>query len=243
MKCLVFTLFYFFSSQVKLKPSRWKNLILNMKSNLGLSFVVLSYPRTSPAKFTLLVVEVQQSPNAKRTDTKAEVSRLKDTEYVNRSKLCDFQVKVKNVVFCCRNILDFKDTENDRKMTERQKLIKRECVFDIFSNWWIVQAVTLLHIRNDFYRNWKFSKFWTFSGIFRDRNGHSKTIVFARIYFWVNVTVGTKESLRKADQNFYSVEMLYKVVRIKFLYLATLKCFRYMQLNYAAKAVLSRGVK
>ena len=47
-----------------------RNLFLKLKAKLGLYHVVLTTPKTSPGKLTLSVVEMQQLPSIKKTDSK-----------------------------------------------------------------------------------------------------------------------------------------------------------------------------
>ena len=47
-----------------------RNLFLELKSNLVLYHVVLSNPKTSPEKLTLIVLEMQQSPDIEKTNYK-----------------------------------------------------------------------------------------------------------------------------------------------------------------------------
>ena len=54
-----------------------RNLFRNLKSKLGLYHVVLTTPKTSPEKLTLIVVEMQQLPDIEKTDSTEEISCLK----------------------------------------------------------------------------------------------------------------------------------------------------------------------
>ena len=56
-----------------------RNLFLELNSKLGLCHVVLTTPKTPPEKLTLTVVEMQQLPDIKKTDSKKEISFLKCT--------------------------------------------------------------------------------------------------------------------------------------------------------------------
>ena len=80
-----------------------RNLFLKLKSKLGLYHVVLTTPKTFPENFTLTAVEMQQSPNIEKTDSKEETCRLKWTTYKGRRKVCvNFQTntdKLNNVVY------------------------------------------------------------------------------------------------------------------------------------------------
>ena len=57
-----------------------RNLFLKLKPKLGLYHVVLTTPKTSPAKLTLSVFEMQQLPDIEKTGYKEEISSLKWTE-------------------------------------------------------------------------------------------------------------------------------------------------------------------
>ena len=70
-----------------------RNPFLKLKSKLALYHIVLTTPKTSPEKLTLIVVEIQQLPNIEKTDSKKEKSRPKWTnmmvgeKYVYNSRL------------------------------------------------------------------------------------------------------------------------------------------------------------
>ena len=51
-----------------------RNLLLKLKSKLGLYRVVLTTAETSPEKLTLTLVEIQQLPDIENTDSKEEIS-------------------------------------------------------------------------------------------------------------------------------------------------------------------------
>ena len=75
----LFTLDHYFSIRIR---GSWniednRNLFLKLKSKLGLYFVVLTIPKTSPEKLALTVVGMQQLPDVEKTDFKEEISRLK----------------------------------------------------------------------------------------------------------------------------------------------------------------------
>ena len=80
-----------------------KNLFLNLKSKLGFYHVVLTTPKTSPEKFTLTVVEMQQLPDIEKTGSKEKISCLKWTIYNGGRNYClNFQtdtVKLDIVVY------------------------------------------------------------------------------------------------------------------------------------------------
>ena len=61
-----------------------RNLFLKLKSKLGLYHVVLTTPKTSPEKFTLTIVEMQQLPAIEKVDSKNETSCLKWKLYNGR---------------------------------------------------------------------------------------------------------------------------------------------------------------
>ena len=70
LQLFIFYHFSFFSSQVELEKWRWYKPISQAEcKNWTLSFVVTT-PRTSPKKFLLTVVEIQQSPGKKQIDCK-----------------------------------------------------------------------------------------------------------------------------------------------------------------------------
>ena len=50
-----------------------RNLILKLKSKLGLYHVVLTTPKTSTEKITLTLVEMRQLPEIEKVDSKKEV--------------------------------------------------------------------------------------------------------------------------------------------------------------------------
>ena len=106
-----------------------KNLFLKLKSNLGLYHVVLTTPKTSPEKVTLIVVEMQQLPDFEKTDSKEEISCLKWTIYNGRRKVCvNFQTdtdKLNIVVYRYRNNLNLKDNEVDLKLTEYESFLAK----------------------------------------------------------------------------------------------------------------------
>ena len=54
-----------------------RNLILKLKSKLGLCHVVLTTPKTSSEEVTLTVVEMQHVPDIEATDSKEEICRPK----------------------------------------------------------------------------------------------------------------------------------------------------------------------
>ena len=64
-----------------------RNFFLKLKSKLGLYRVVHTTPKTSPEKFTLTVVEIQQLRDIEKTDSKEEISRLKWTIFNGRRKV------------------------------------------------------------------------------------------------------------------------------------------------------------
>ena len=86
----LFTLYHYFSNQVKMT---WnigdnRNLFFKSKSKLGLHHVVLTTPKSSFQKLTLAVVEMQQVSDIEKTDSKEEISCLKWTKYIGRRKVC-----------------------------------------------------------------------------------------------------------------------------------------------------------
>ena len=122
----LFTLYHYFSNQVKMN---WiigdnRNLFLKLKSKLGLYHVVHRTAKISPEKLRLTVVEMQLLPDIEKTDSKEEISCLIWTIYNGRRKVCvNFQTdtdKLNIVVYRYRNTLYLKDNEVDLKLTEYQ---------------------------------------------------------------------------------------------------------------------------
>ena len=106
-----------------------RNLFFKLKSKLGLYHVVLTTPKTSPEKFTLTLVEMQQLPEIEELDSKNEIPCLKWTKYKGRRKVClSFKTdmdKVNNVNYRYRNNTYVKDTEMELKLTENKKLLSK----------------------------------------------------------------------------------------------------------------------
>ena len=106
-----------------------RNLFLKLKSKLGLYHVVLTTLKTSPEKFKLTIVEMQQLSDIKKTDSKEEISCLNWTIYNGRRKVCvNFQTdtdKLNIAVYRYRNNLYLKDNEVDLKLTEYQSLLAK----------------------------------------------------------------------------------------------------------------------
>ena len=98
-----------------------------LKSKLGLQHVVLATPKTSPKKLTLTVVEMQQLPDIRKTDSKEEISYLKWTIYNGRRKVCvQTDTDMLNIaVYRYRNNLYIKDNEVDLKLTAYQSLLAK----------------------------------------------------------------------------------------------------------------------
>ena len=105
------------------------NLFLKLKSKLGLYHVVLTTRDTSPGELKLTVVEMQQLPIFRKTDSKEEISRLKRTVYSGRRKVCvTFQTdteKLNIVEYRYRNSLYLKDNQVDLKLKEHQSLLAK----------------------------------------------------------------------------------------------------------------------
>ena len=105
-----------------------RNLILKLKSKLGLYHVVLTTPETSSEKITLTLVEMQKLPEIEKVDSKNEISYLKWTIH-NRRKVClSFKTdmdKSNIVVYRYRNNTYVKDTEMELKLTEYEKLVSK----------------------------------------------------------------------------------------------------------------------
>ena len=120
---------------------------------MGLYHVVLTTLKTSPEKLTIIVVEMQQSPDIEKTDYKKEVSCLKWTFHKSRRKVCvNFQTdtdQLNIVVGCYRNKLNLKDNEADLMLTEHQLLLTKQIYllsyFDSFYKGCIVLDETTVH--------------------------------------------------------------------------------------------------
>ena len=99
-----------------------RNLLLRLKTNLGLYHVELRSKDSPPPKNTLTLVEAQQLPDIEKIDSKDEISFLKWTIYNGRRKICiNFQTdadKVNIVLYRYRNNTYLKDTERDLNLTE-----------------------------------------------------------------------------------------------------------------------------
>ena len=112
-----------------------RNLLLKLKSKLGLYHVKLTTPKTSPEKLELTVVEMQQLPAIEKTDSKEEISCLKRTIYNGRRKVCvNFQTdtdELNIVVYRYRNMLYLKDDEVDLKLTEYQSLLAKSLSLEL----------------------------------------------------------------------------------------------------------------
>ena len=65
-----------------------RNLFLKLKSQWVLYHVLLATPKIPPAKLTLTVVELQQLPNIRKTDSKQEFSCLGWTIFNGRRRVC-----------------------------------------------------------------------------------------------------------------------------------------------------------
>ena len=153
-----------------------RNLFLKLKSKLGLYHVVLTTPKTSPEKLTLTVVEMQQLPDIKKTDSKEEISCLKWAIYNGRRKVCvNFQTdtdKLNFVVYRYRNNLYLKDNEIDLKLSEYQSLLAKRVYLlsyvDIFYERCIVLDETTVHNSNNLCQEWMFFSSWAFCDCIRD---------------------------------------------------------------------------
>ena len=126
----LFTHYYHFPSigvRMSWNIGEKRNLFLRLKSKLGISYVVLSTPKTSPEKITLTLVEMQQLPEIEKVDSKNDISCLKWTIYNGRKKVpISFETDVDNfniVVYRYRNDTYVKDTEMELKLTEYEKLL------------------------------------------------------------------------------------------------------------------------
>ena len=128
----VFTLYYRFLSigvRMSWNIGENRNLFLILKSELGLYHVVLTTPKTSPEKFTLTLVEMQQLPEIEKVDSKNEISCLEWTIYNGRRKVCiSFNTdmdKLNIVIYRYRNNTYVKDAEMELKLTEYEKLLSK----------------------------------------------------------------------------------------------------------------------
>ena len=119
---------FFYSSQDELEHCLNRNLLLNLKSKLGLYHVELTTPKTSPRKLTPTVVEMQQSLDLE-VEYKEENSGLKWTKYKDRRKVrVNFHTdtyKLNIVVYRYRNSLYLKENEVDLKLTNYQSLLAK----------------------------------------------------------------------------------------------------------------------
>ena len=142
-----------------------RNLLLKLRSKLGLYHVVLTIPTTSPEKSTLTVVEMQQLPDIEKTDSKKEKSCLKWTIYKGRRKVCvNFQTdtdKLKISVYRYWNNLYLKDNDFDLKLSEYQSLLAKRVYIlsyiDMFYKRCIVLDETTVHNWNKLSQEWMFS--------------------------------------------------------------------------------------
>ena len=124
-----------------------RNLILRLKTKLGLYHVVLTTPKSSPTKITLTIAELQQLPELKQCED--EISCLKWTIYNSRRKICvGFQTdtdEVDIVVYRYRNITYLKDTESEVKLTEYKTLLaKRLYLFSYLDTFYKYHINTML---------------------------------------------------------------------------------------------------
>ena len=130
-----------------------RNFFLKLKTKLGLYDVVLTTPKTTPKKLTLILVGMQQLPDTEKTDSKVEISCLKWTVHIGRRKVCvNFQTdtdKLNIVVYRYRNNLYLKGNEVDLKLTQCQSLLAKQVYLlsyiDIFSKRCIVLDETTVH--------------------------------------------------------------------------------------------------
>ena len=65
-----------------------RNLFLKLQLKLGLYHVVLTTPKTSPEKHTLIVDEMQQLPDTENTHSREKLTCLKRTKYNGTIKVC-----------------------------------------------------------------------------------------------------------------------------------------------------------
>ena len=106
-----------------------RKLFLKLKSKLGLHLVVLTNSKTSPEKFALTVVEMQQLPDIGNTGSKKEKTCLKWSTYISTKKVCVcFKTdtdKLNSVVYRYPINLYLKDYQTDLKLTEYQSLLAK----------------------------------------------------------------------------------------------------------------------
>ena len=130
-----------------------RNLFLKVKAKMGFYHVVPTTPKTSPEKPALTVVELQQLPDIKKTESKEEKFRLKWTLKNGRRKVCViFQTdtdKLNIVVYRYRNSLYLEDNEVELQMREYQSLLAKRVYLlsytDIFYKRCIVLDETTVH--------------------------------------------------------------------------------------------------
>ena len=131
-----------------------RNLFPKLKSKLGLYHLVQTKPKTSPDKFTLILVEMQQLPEIEKVDSKNAISCLKCTIYNGRRKVCvSFKPDMENlniVVYRYRNNIYVKDIEMEMKLTEYEKLSSKRVYLlsfiDVIFRRCIVLVETTVHI-------------------------------------------------------------------------------------------------
>ena len=141
-----------------------RNLFLKLKSKLGLYHVVVTSPKISPEKSTLILVEMQQLPDIEKVDSKNEISCLKWTIYNGRRKVCiSFKTDMVNlniVVYRYRNNTYVEDTEMELKLTENEKLLSKRVYLlsyiDVFFKRCIVLDETNVHNGSKFHQEWMF---------------------------------------------------------------------------------------
>ena len=100
----LFTLHHYFSIGVKMSWNNGdsRNLFLRLKSKLELYQFVFTTPKTSPEKLTLTLVEMQQMPDIKKSDSKEEISCLKRTLQNGKRKVCvNFQTETDTLNVSC----------------------------------------------------------------------------------------------------------------------------------------------
>ena len=130
-----------------------RNLLLKLKTKLGLHHVELRKPKYSPEKITLSLVETQYLPDFEKDDSKDEISCLRWTIYKGRREVCiNFQTnadEVKILVYRYQSNTFLKDSERELKLTEYEKLLAKRVYLlsyiDIFYKRCIVLDETALH--------------------------------------------------------------------------------------------------
>ena len=119
-----------------------RKLFLNVKSKLRLHQDVLTTTKTSAEKNTLALVEMQQSPEIEKVDSKNEILCLKWAIYNGERKVSlSFETdmdKLNVVVHRYRNNTNVKDTKMKLKLTYYEKLLSTRVYWRI--NYWVTST-------------------------------------------------------------------------------------------------------